>query len=264
MNPAQNPKDRIKRYEKVIRLKSNCAKSRQASHREPPISCTLPGTSPASFTLNHGKSKVLKLCKYVLLIVVTSLLSNLDWKDMEKQKQQLQTWKIWKHAAFLQETSTKSDTDGATWTTKPQAIARQWEALAVWFGCLEAIHRSIQPQIHCGVGRFCSLRQEWTHRKLMKVDESWWKLMNCDFQVFYVVQALCAPPNNRRVTVAQAPARELSVGILQLVPLPATQCDVPTIYIYIVIIHQEFSMQLTHTTSSCLFSAGSTTISNPK
>ena len=51
------------------------------------------------------------------------------------------------------------------------AIARQWEALAVWFGCLEAIHRSIQPQIHCGVGRFCSLRQEWTHRKLMKADE---------------------------------------------------------------------------------------------
>ena len=64
-------------------------------------------------------------------LVVTSLLSNLAWKDMEKQKPQLQTWK---HAAFLQETSTKSDTedrnwngftDGATWTTKPQHSNRK-------------------------------------------------------------------------------------------------------------------------------------------
>ena len=130
---------------------------------------------PASpwITGNQRSLRFANMC----CLVVTSLLSNLAWKDMEKQKQQLQTWK---HAAFLQETSTKSDTedrnwngftDGATWTTKPQAIARQWEALAVWFGCLEAIHRSIQPQIHCGVGRFCSLKQEWTHRKLMKADE---------------------------------------------------------------------------------------------
>lgn len=87
--------------------------------------------------------------------------------------------------------------------------------------------------------------------------------MNCDFQVFYVVQALCAPPNNRRVTVAQAPAQELLVGILQLVPLPATQVTF-RLYPHGDFIHQEFSMHFTHTTSSCFFSAGSATISNPK